>query len=168
MKTIPVRQSNKLAIVDDEDYDRLMQFNWRAVSKERTVLRNYWVGLRTRSVSMASEVMKNPSQMYDHIDRNAFNNQKNNLRPATQQQNCFNRPKGAGCSSQYKGVSWKKNLKKWAAQIKYEQRAIYLGCYQTEVEAAKVYDAKAKELFGEFAVLNFPQTDVNLGEEEEE
>jgi len=34
---------------------------------------------------------------------------------------------------------------------------IYLGIFDSDVEAAKGYDQKAKELFGQFARLNFPQ-----------
>lgn len=157
MKTIPVRQTDKLALVDDEDYDRIIQFNWRAVSHSRTVLRNYQIGFKTRSVSMASEVMGQRKQLYDHIDRDPFNNQKSNLRPATVQQNCFNRSKEANTTSKFKGVSWKKRIHKWQAQIKLNQKNMYLGVFSEPEEAARAYDKKAKELFGEFAVLNFPQ-----------
>lgn len=36
-------------------------------------------------------------------------------------------------------------------------KTIYLGSYNTSEEAARVYDTKAKELFGDFALLNFPE-----------
>jgi hypothetical protein len=154
MKTLIVRQSEKLALIDDEDYDRLCNYSWRAVSEERSIIRNISRRLRTKSVSLASDVMRKPDKVYDHIDRNPFNNQKYNLRECTQQQNCFNRSKLSGTSSKYKGVSYKKNLGKWQANIKINQKWKYLGVFLNEEDAAEAYNTAAKRFFGEFAALN--------------
>lgn len=89
----------------------------------------------------------------DHIDGNPLNNQKSNLRICTPQQNQFNQRKTRGVSK-YKGVSWYKNYKKWMAKIKFNGRTYNLGYFNTEIQAAKAYDEKAKEIFGEFANLN--------------
>lgn len=43
------------------------------------------------------------------------------------------------------------------ACIRYNNKTYNLGRYKTEIEAGKVYDKKAKELFGQFAKLNFPR-----------
>ena len=58
-------------------------------------------------------------------------------------------------SSKYKGVSWNKGVKKWLAQIGFNDKVIHLGQFGDEIEAAKVYDKAAKELFGDFAHTNF-------------
>ena len=43
------------------------------------------------------------------------------------------------------------------AQDLLEGKCFFLGYFVDEVEAARAYDRKAVELFGEFARLNFPE-----------
>jgi hypothetical protein len=60
-------------------------------------------------------------------------------------------------ASKYVGVNEnKKRKKKWCARIKFNKKYIYLGNYEIEEAAARAYDKKALELYGEFAKLNFP------------
>ncbi len=47
--------------------------------------------------------------------------------------------------------------KKWLAHIVYGYRTHRIGLFVTAEEAARAYDEKAKELYGEFARLNFPE-----------
>jgi hypothetical protein len=91
----------------------------------------------------------------DHVDRNPLNNQKINLRFADRQENNRNRNKVEGCSSGYKGVNWVKSRRKWVAKIYHNGTQYHLGYFKIEKDAALIYDLKAKELFGEFASLNF-------------
>lgn len=57
-------------------------------------------------------------------------------------------------SSQYKGVSWHTKELIWISRITFNRKEIYIGRFKDEIEAAKAYDEKAKELFGKFAYLN--------------
>lgn len=93
----------------------------------------------------------------DHINHNSVDNRKANLRPATPTQSNRNRRKFSGQSnSKYKGVYWKKHIKKWVAQIGVDRKVIHLGCFKKEIDAAKAYDQGARIYHKEFASLNFP------------
>ncbi len=145
----------KYAIVDAEDYDRLSSYKWCAV-KER---RNWYAKTLRRNgspLSMHRLITREPKGLFvDHIDHNGLNNRKSNLRHCTNAENSRNmRPYGK--TSRYKGVCWHKGSKKFVAQITFKGKKIWLGYFKDEIAAAKAYDKKARELFGEFAYLNFP------------
>jgi hypothetical protein len=61
---------------------------------------------------------------------------------------------GKKCSSSYKGVGWKKQTKKWLAQISFHGKRFALGYFDDEIDAAKAYNKAAAEYFGEYALLN--------------
>lgn len=63
---------------------------------------------------------------------------------------------GEPLSSKYKGVCWCEQRGRWLAQIRKDDVHRHLGRFEDEVEAAEAYDKAARELFGEFAHLNFP------------
>jgi hypothetical protein len=93
----------------------------------------------------------------DHENHDTLDNRRDNLRLATKKQNAGNsRPKlrNGVKSSQYKGVTWHKGGHKWMAAITVNKKPVYLGLFNSEIEAAKAYDRAAKEVFGEFACLN--------------
>ena len=105
---------------------------------------------------IAETFIPNPDNhpFVDHIDRDPKNNSLSNLRWATNQQNGMNRTKQNNTSSPYKGVYWNKQHKKWQSNIKFNGKSIYLGLFNSEEAAARKYDQKAIELFGEFASIN--------------
>lgn len=59
-------------------------------------------------------------------------------------------------TSKYIGVCWFKQTQKWKSSLKYQKQEIHLGYFDDEVTAALMYDAKAFELRGDKARLNFP------------
>lgn len=107
---------------------------------------------------MHREIIHIPEHLVcDHINRNGLDNRKANLRPATVSQNLCNRTKTkAKTRSKYKGLEWDKTQRKWRARIQLNGRKIHLGSFANEIDAAKAYDKKARDLFGQFACLNFP------------
>ncbi len=88
----------------------------------------------------------------DHRDGNGLNNRRDNLRVATPTNNQQNR-KYSWASSGMKGVQLLKSGK-YTAGIRYMKKQIHLGTFQTLEDAARAYNTKASELFGEFAHLN--------------
>ena len=110
--------------------------------------------LRKRiSGGMAAWMMfygKEPSKIIDHIDGNGLNNSISNLREADIHQNGFNRKANRGKICKLKGVSRLK-CGKFTSQITINQKAEYLGIYNTEAEAHGAYKKRAKELFGDYA-----------------
>jgi hypothetical protein len=157
MKEIKLSQG-QIALVDDEDYDFLMQWHWHAVKPKNIyyALTNIWINGKRTSKRMHTLLVSVPEGMViDHKDRNGLNNQRSNLRVCTLSQNSANsRPAG---KSKYLGVSYliQNNHSYIQAQICKDHKVIHIGMFSTEEEAARAYDAKAKEIHGEFANLNF-------------
>jgi hypothetical protein len=97
-------------------------------------------------------------KIVDHKDGNGLNNQKNNLRLCSYSQNSQNSKRPSHNTSGYKGACWSKGSNKWQAYIKLNGKCIHLGYFTCLLKAARAYDLKAKELFGNFARLNFPES----------
>ena len=155
MKEIALTQG-KVAVVDNEDFAELNKFKWHAIK-----MGNAYYAVRSKKAQMIlmhrvilGAVLK---QQIDHRDHNGLNNQRDNIRLCSRAQNGMNRRKQKNTSSQYKGVCWDKQNKKWVAYIYYQGKGIHLGYFREEKDAARTYDNRAKELFGEFAETNFKE-----------
>jgi hypothetical protein len=102
--------------------------------------------------------MQNPNAhpLMDHRNRQPSNNHADNLRFCTHSDNGANRTSTCG-TSRFKGVSWNKRTRHWIAYIRKDRKLHNLGTFAIEEDAARAYDAAATRLFGEFALLNFPE-----------
>lgn len=77
----------------------------------------------------------------DHKNGDRADDRLDNLRLVTNRANvstCF-RSDEDSLSSEYVGVHWDKKLSKWYSQIQHKGMRIYLGLYNTEVEASNAY-----------------------------
>ena len=99
--------------------------------------------------------VEDPKIEVDHINQNKLDNRKSNLRLCSHSQNGINKYKQSNNSSGFKGVCFNKRRQKFMAFINKDKKRTYIGYFETAEEAGKAYDKKAKELFGEFACLNF-------------
>ena len=96
-----------------------------------------------------------PNFQLDHINGDIKDNRIANLRATTQRLNQGNRTSRKDVSSKFKGVGLRRN--KWRAYIVTpETRYKHLGSFELEEDAARAYDAAAREVFGCHARLNFP------------
>ncbi len=140
------------AYVDAADYEELSRYAWHlnggyAVRHEKG-----------KRIYMHREIMQAPQGMVvDHIDGNRANDCRFNLRVCTRAENQRNQRKRLGSQSQFKGVTYCKQHRKWLARCRGRGRTYRLGYFDNEVDAARAYDRKAVELFGEFARLNCPE-----------
>lgn len=146
---------DKEMIVDNDDYiwlkDISCQFHHQGYAVHTKRIKNK---IKQYLVHRMILGLTDSKIKVDHINGNKLDNRKSNLRIATTQQNGMNRTKIKKFTSKYKGVGWNKRNKKWRAIIYLNNKCIYIGAYKTELEAAKAYNKKAKELYGEFAKLN--------------
>lgn len=155
MKVIELTKG-QVAIVDDEDFERIAQWRWH-VSKKGYVTRSvaFYDGdkRRNRTIYMALEILPaKPGHTVDHRNGNKLDNRRLNLRHATSGQQAYNRKIRRESSTGFKGVS--KNGHGFIARIKAGKARKNLGTFPTALAAYAAYQTAAIELHGEFARLN--------------
>ena len=152
-----VLTQGQVAIVDDSDWKILSQYNWYARWDKYTqsfyALTNGRRDGKRETLYMHTFLMGGKA---DHRNHDTLDNRRSNLRLATRSQNMHNRRTNRNNQSGYKGVFLSRE--RWRAKIQYERQVKHLGMFDDAISAAKAYDAAARELFGEFAYLNFPET----------
>lgn len=149
--------NGQIALVDDVDYKRLRKFRWHASPQKHTTYAVFCLPTRggKRTIYMQNFLLRPaPGYVVDHVNHDGLDCRRSNLRIATEAQNGFNR-RSAGNRTGFRGVI-KRGSKFWAAVAAYGQR-YRAGPFDDAVGAANAYDALARKVHGEFAVLNFPE-----------
>lgn len=149
----------KFALIDLADFPKVKDYRWSASYNEPR-----WYAKRgarygngkSRIIAMHHSVLPQKVGVeVDHRFGDGLDNRRRNLRYATHSQNMNNRTVGYNPASGFRGV--RERISGWQAGISENRKRVYLGIFPTAREAAIAYDAKAKELHGEFACLNFPE-----------
>ncbi len=155
MKSIPLTNSDKFTIVDDGDYEWLMQWKWQ-LTRGGYVYRCGWDLHKHRSISvyMHRAIADTPQQLdTDHINCNKLDNRRSNLRSVTHAINLRNTGSlRKNNTSGYTGVCWSKGNRKWLASVSISGRNHYIGYFDSAEEAAAAYALKVDELTGEVCV----------------
>jgi len=142
MKEIQLTQG-KTALVDDDMYEELNQYKWFAQKGKIT----FYAARMSPSINgnrhvirMHHEVIGIPPNgfMTDHEDGDGLRNLRSNLRHVTSRQNSQNR-KNIKKTSEYPGVCWQKNIKKWIAQLRINGKYKHLGYFIEERKAFEAY-----------------------------
>lgn len=85
-----------------------------------------------------------PKRFIDHINRDRADNRLSNLRDATDSQNARNCGVRCDNTSGYKGVSYWAHKKRWAAQIRLNNKNTVIGLFDTPEDAAAAYRSTAE------------------------
>ena len=163
MKEIILSKNNGVAIIDDCDYEFINSFKWRLSTRGYAITNSKRIGRQNqKSIFMHKLILGISGTLLqgDHINHIQLDNRRINLRVCDKFGN--NRNKLPSGKYKYLGVH-QANIKRKSGKIDsyirstitYNGKTYYLGHFKDEISAAKAYDLKAKEFFGEFANLNF-------------
>jgi hypothetical protein len=157
---IPLTQ-NKVALVDRIDLEWLSRYKWCALRKGK----NYYACRKERDcmVYMHREIMRPPPGMVvDHKKSHTLDNRRKQLRVCTLAQNRYNSRPRANRSG-FTGIYPRGD--KWCGAVCHRGKHHHTSSFDRPIDAARARDRLAREFFGEFAWLNFPDEGrtVSLG-----
>ena len=147
--------SKKYVLIDSVDFNKISSYSWylRPYYRSKT---KFKVATATKPIIYMHRLIMNcPDELViDHINGNALDNRKRNLRVCSVSNNAKNRSKNKNNTSGHTGVHWCKKNNKWKSRIRCDKKSYHLGFYTNVLDAAKAYNKKSLELFKEFSNLN--------------
>lgn len=157
---VPLTQG-RAALIDECDAGRVLPLRWFAARARDAFYahRADYASGKHVTVRMHRFILEAPPGVFvDHINGDTLDNRRANLRLCSASENARNQKPRRG-TSRFRGVSFNSRARRWAAVI-CAGRNHFLGLFTEEEEAARAYDAAAKNLHGAFARLNFPEVET--------
>lgn len=148
-------------IVDDDTPDAVTGARWFRKNFTRGgsyACRTVSIGGKFKTLMMHRVIMAAPAGLIvDHVNGNAFDNRRENLRIATHGQNSCNK-RAMGKGTIFKGISFRNDIQKWGARIALNGRLIHLGHFVSPEDAARAFDEAARMAHGAYGRFNFPRS----------
>jgi hypothetical protein len=144
-------------LMDDSDYGLVNQYYWYIFQSHGCKYAQ--AKIKGSTVYMHRLIMNPPEDMVvDHINFNGLDNRRKNLRIVTLKENSRTNSKREKLKSHLHGVypDLLPGRQGYYSKIGFQGKRIYIGHFTTQEEAARSYDRKALELFGDEAILNYP------------
>jgi hypothetical protein len=158
--TIPLTKGYS-ALVDPEDFYRFGHLKWCAAVQKTKGFRVYAkrgvmrADGRIETIFLHRAIMDaQPGQRVDHRSRLTLDCRRHNLRPATYFQNACNRVRSKPSPYGFIGVE-SQTPGSYRGAVTVSRRRHYTKTFPSPVLAGAARDALARQLHGEFAVLNF-------------
>lgn len=150
MRKIPLGNSKKVALIDDEDFPIVSKYNWSLDGDYARTGSN-----KTFRIRLHQLIMRTPKGKHtDHINGNTLDNRRKNLRILEHYQNSHNTGIRIDNTSGFKGVSWNNYRKSWDAEIIINTIRYRKTKFKTATEAAKWRDRVAKKYLKNIAYIN--------------
>lgn len=145
---------NGYCIIDKEDYEKIKEMKWYLVQgycKTKSIDKNNPIPIHF--------VLLN-SKRIDHINNNALDNTKINLRKVSQHQNTMNMSLKKNNKTGVAGVQSNKTKQKWIANLMHNYKNTYLGTYSSFDDAVLARLKGEAKYFKEYSNNYYPETNT--------
>lgn len=154
---VPLGRTGAVTLVDAVDIPLIANRSWSLTNGYATAHCRLSDPEPRKTLYLHRVLLDAPDRIFvDHINGSKLDNRRCNLRLATNSQNLANMGPRSDNASGYRGVMWRAEKGRWYAQIGGRAQK-YIGYFDTAEEAARAWDAAARELWGEFAFQNFAE-----------
>lgn len=166
MKEIQLSKGKGVTLVDDDDFEPLSHWSWYLCSAgyaRRTTWYRDEHGVQKPSYHHMHHCLFRPvfGFQIDHINGDRLDNRRSNLRMVTPQQQTWNRKIFSTNTTGFRGVKAIKGTSKFGASIHGNGIKVWLGTFNTAIEAHEAYVAASIKYYGDFRRIDAAPAEIN-------